>query len=166
MWFTEYLKEYNPLDKKKPKEKMEELLTDPSKKSYSTSHYLLRLWREFLAAEHVTPSKWTRLVASHVSKLRQVKNMSAQDIGTARGNLVKVFIEKQTMSFQALIRGMEFLEYTSVKIEITGTRPDGTQVTNATTIPLVKRRMFGEPPSTPEESTTSGPSDDDIGDDE
>lgn len=155
------------MDKKKPKEKMEELLTDPSKKSFSTSHYLLRLWREFLAAEQVTPSKWTRLVASHVAKLRQVKSMSAQDIGTARGNLVKVFIEKPTMSFQALIRGMEFLEFTSVKIEITGTRPDGTKITNSTTIPLVKRRMFGEAPTTtPEEPTTSGPSDDEIGDEE
>lgn len=154
------------MDKKKPKEKMEELLTDPSKKSFSTSHYLLRLWREFLAAEQVTPSKWTRLVASHVSKLRQVKSMSAQDIGTARGNLVKVFIEKPTMSFQALIRGMEFLGFTSVKIEITGTRPDGTQITNSTTIPLVKRRMFGEPPTPPEEPTTSGPSDSDLGDED
>lgn len=154
------------MEKKKPKEKMEELLTDPSKKSFSTSHYLLRLWREFLAAENVTPSKWTRLVASHVSKLRQVKSMSAQDIGTARGNLVKVFIEKPTMSFQALIRGMEFLEFTSVRIQITGTRPDGTEITNATTIPLVKRRMFGDPPSEPEEQTTSGPSDADIGDKE
>lgn len=135
---------------------MEELLSDPTKKSFSTVHHLLRIWREFLAAEQVTPSKWTRLVAEHVNELRQIKEMDAQKIGTARGNLVKAFIEKPTMSFPALIRGMKFLGYKSIRIQITGIRQDGTEVTNQATIPLSKRRMFGEA-ATPktEESTTS-----------
>jgi hypothetical protein len=152
------------LDNKKPKEKMEELLTDPSKKSFSTAHHLLRIWREFLAAEQVTPSKWTRLVGEHISKLRQIKSMDAQQIGTARGNLVKSFIEKPSMSFQALVRGMEFLGYKAIRIQITGIRPDGTEITNAATISLQKRRMLGESPEK-EGSSTSDPSIDDAEED-
>lgn len=140
---------------KKPKEKLESLLTDPNKKSYSTVHHLLRIWREFLSAEAVTPPKWTRLVAEHINKLRQIKEMDAQAIGTARGNLVKAFIEKPTMSFPALIRGMEFLGYKAIRIQITGIRPDGTEVTNSAEISLAKRRMFGEPPVTPPEGSTA-----------
>ncbi|QKE54463.1 hypothetical protein ACSA002_1490 [Salmonella phage vB_SalM_SA002] len=146
---------------KRPKEELEELLTDPSKKSYSTPHHLLRIWREFLSAEQVTQAKWTRLVMEHINKLKRIKPMSAQDIGTARGNLVKLFIAKPSMSFGALLRGLEFLGYSSVRIQITGIRPDGTEVTNSATIPIAKRRMFGEAATpTPEESTTSDSSED------
>jgi len=147
------------LEKKKPKAKMEEVLSDPSKQSYSTVHHLLRIWREFLTAEQVTPSKWTRLVGDHITRLRQIKEMNAQAIGTERGNLVKALIEKPTMSLPALIRGMEFLgSYKSIRISITGIKPDGTEVTNSAVIPLQKRRMFGDINNPPEGSTTSDPS--------
>lgn len=143
------------MENKKPKEKLEDLLTDPSKKSHSTVHPLLRIWREFLIAETVTPSRWTRLVAEHINKLRQIKEMDAQAIGTARGNLVKAFIEKQTMSFPALIRGMEFLGYKAIRIRITGIRPDGSEISSSTEISLAKRRMLGDSPDTTAEGSTA-----------
>jgi len=137
-------------DKKKPRDQLTEMLTDPTKRSRQTAHPLVRLWRQFMARELITPSKWGALIAEHITRLRQYKEMDVQAVGTERGNLKKAFIEKNTMSFSAFQRGLRFLGFAKVTIIVIAERPNGEKVEERVEIELIKR-MFtaGTPPATP-----------------
>lgn len=140
-------------EKKKPKDQLTDMLTDPLKRSRQANDPLVRLWRQFMTRELVTPSKWSALIADHINRLRAFKTMDVQAIGTERGNLKKAFIEKSTMSFGALRRGLRFLGFVKVTIIVIAERPSGEKVEEQVTIDLVPKRMFGAgnttPPTTP-----------------
>lgn len=146
-------------EKKKPKDQLTEMLTDPLKRSRQANDPLVRLWRQFMTRELITPSKWSALIADHINRLRAFKEMDVQSIGTERGNLKKAFIEKSTMSFSALRRGLRFLGFVKVTIIVIAERPSGEKVEEQVTIDLVPKRMFGSgttptptaPPGTPGE---------------
>lgn len=126
------------------------MLTDPTKQMRQTADPLVRLWRQFMARELVTPSKWGALIAEHITRLRRFKEMDVQAVGTERGNLKKAFIEKNKMSFSAFQRGLRFLGFMKVTIIIIAERPSGEKVEERVEIELIKR-MFtpGKPPTTP-----------------
>ncbi len=138
-------------DKKKPKDQLTEMLTDPLKRSRQASDPLVRLWRQFMTREMVTPSKWSALIADHITRLRAFKTMDVQDVGTERGNLKKAFVEKTTMSFGAFRRGLKFLGFVKFTIIVIAERPNGEKVEEQVTIDLVPKQMFGsgKPPVTP-----------------
>lgn len=131
-------------EKKKPKDQLTDMLTDPLKRSRQANDPLVRLWRQFMTRELVTPSKWSALIADHINRLRSFKTMDVQSIGTERGNLKKAFIEKSTMSFSALRRGLRFLGFVKVTIIVIAERPSGEKVEEQVTIDLVPKRMFGD----------------------
>lgn len=124
-----------------------DVLTDPTKKIFQSSNYILQIWRRFLSSEDVGVSKWNNLVLNHILKLRQIRPMSPQAVGTERGNLKKALLQKESMSIGALTKGMGFLGFTKFKFTVTGYRPDGTEVSHSVMVPCEQPKMFESTPS-------------------
>lgn len=133
-------------NKKKPKEVAIDLLTDPLKKVHEAAHVLVIIWRKFLVSEKTTPSVWQHLLSKHIVKLKRVRPMTAQDIGTERGNLSKTYIERDSMTLDALVKGVKFLEFGKVEIVVRGYKPDGTVVEHSAVIDD-ERQLFTLTPS-------------------
>lgn len=140
--------------KKKPKEVAIDLLTDPLKKLNEAAHVLVIIWRKFLVSEKTTPSVWQHLMSKHIVKLKRARPMTAQDIGTERGNLSKTYIERDSMTLDALVKGVKFLGFGKVEIIVRGHRPDGTVVEHSAIIDDERELFTLTPPpeGTPEDT--------------
>lgn len=67
---------------------------------------------------------WNRLMFKYLSDVRNAIPRNKKDQATAKGNLQKEIL-KDDLTFNVLVKGLRFLDFTKVKIIIEGTLPTG-----------------------------------------